>query len=125
MKKTLLCTLFIMMGLIILTGCGKKDLSNYAGTYELEYEKYVGDQEEDKNVEEWTIILNSDGTGTSNRNDTSYNVEWSIDGEEVKLTEKFAGIKIDYNGTLKNDKLDIINGDKTNDIILEIVFNKK
>ena len=125
MKKTLLCTLFIMIGLIILTGCGKKDLSNYAGTYELEYEKYVGDQEEDKNVEEWTIILNSDGTGTSNRNDTSYNVEWSIDGEEVKLTEKFAGIKIDYNGTLKNDKLDIFNGDKTNDITLEIVFNKK
>jgi len=124
MKKTLLCALVIMAGIVFLTGCGKKDLSSYAGTYKLEYEKYVGDPDTAKEVEEWTIVLDENGTGKSNRNGASYNVEWSIDGENVTVTEKFIGT-IEYNGTLKDGRLDIFNGDKTKDITLEAVFNKQ
>ena len=123
MKKTLLCTLLVMVGLIILTGCGK-DLSAYAGTYKLEYSKYVADPDTEKQTEEWTIELKADGTGKSNRNDASYDVEWSMDNDNIKLTEKFIGT-IDYNGTLKDGKLDIYNGEKTNGLTLEAVFNKQ
>ena len=124
MKKSLLCALVIMVGITILTGCGKKDLSSYAGTYTLEYEKYVGDPDTAKDTEAWTIVLNEDGTGKSNRDGASYNVEWSMDGENVTVTEKFIGT-IEYNGTIKDGKLDLFNGDKTKDITLEAVFNKE
>ncbi len=123
MKKTLLCALFAIVGLVMVTGCGKKDLSAYAGTYKLEYYKYVGDSEEDKQTEDWTIELGTDGTGKSNRDGASYDVEWSLDGENVKVVEKFIGT-IEYNGTLKDGKLDIFNGEKTNALTMEAVFNK-
>lgn len=125
MKKVVLCALIVISGLVILTGCGKKSLSAYAGTYELEYQKYVGDPDTAKTQESWTFVLNEDGTGKSNRDGNSYNVEWSIDGENIKVSEKFLGITNEYNGTLKNDKLDLFNGEKTDDLTLEAVFNKK
>ncbi len=125
MKKTFLCALLVMVGLLFVTGCGKKaDLKAYAGTYKLDYSKYVGDPETAKSTEEWTMVLNEDGTGKSNRDGTSYDIEWSIDGENVKVTEKFIGT-IDYNGTLKDGKMDIFNGDKTNDLTLEAIFIKQ
>ena len=124
MKKSLLLVVFVMVGVLFLAGCSKKaDLSKYAGTYKLEYSKYVGDPDDAKSTEDWTIELKSDGTGKSNRDGASYNVEWSVDGENVKLTEKFIGT-IDYNGTLKDGTLDIYNGDKTNALTLEAVFKK-
>lgn len=125
MKKSILIAVFVMVGVLFLTGCGKDDLSKYAGTYKLDYSKYVGDPETEKNQEEWTIELNKDGTGTSTRDGSSYTVEWSVKGKEVSLTEKFAGIKIEYNGTITTEKLDIFNGDKTNAITLEAIFIKQ
>ena len=124
MKKSLLLVSLVLISVLFITGCGK-NLSKYAGTYKLEYSKYVGDPETSKNTEDWTIVLEKDGTGKSNRDGASYTVEWSVSNDEVKLTEKFAGITIDYNGTLKDGKLDIFNGDKNNDITLEAVFNKQ
>ncbi len=124
MKKIFLFTLVTLAGLLVVAGCGKKDLSSYAGTYSLEYYKYVGDSEADKQTEEWTMELSADGTGKSNRDGASYNVEWSLDGENVKITEKFIGT-IDYNGTLKDGRLDVFNGDKENALTMEAVFNKK
>lgn len=124
MKKTFLLALIVMVGLLVITGCGK-DLSAYAGTYSLEYSKFVGDPDTAKSTEEWTIVLNDDGTGKSNRDGSSYDAEWSIDGENISFTEKFMGIKNEYNGTLKDGKLDIYNGEKTNDLTLQAVFNKQ
>ena len=126
MKKVILCSVFVFFGLILLTGCGKSNLKEYAGIYKLEYSKYVGDPDTAKNTTETAeLVLNEDGTGKSNRNGASYDVEWSIDGENITLTEKFMGIKLDYNGTLKNGKLDLFNGDKTNDLTNETVYNKQ
>ena len=122
-KKGLLLVVFVMISVLFITGCGK-DLSKYAGTYKLEYSKYVGDPDTAKNTEEWTIVLEKDGTGKSNRDGASYNVEWSMKGDDITLKEKFAGITNDYNGTLKDGKLDIFNGDKTKEITLEAVFSK-
>ena len=124
--KNLFLVFVLAIGVIALTGCGKKDLSTYVGTYEKEFEKYVGDSEEDKNtVDAWTIILNEDGTGKSNRDDESYDADWSIDGDNFKFTEKFGPIKNEYTGTLKDGKIDMFNGDPKNDLTLEVVLNKK
>lgn len=128
MKKiqNLLLIAVLAIGVFMITGCGKKDLKAYTGTYEKEYEKYVGDPETSKNTEDaWTIVLNEDGTGKSNRDDESYDAEWSIDGETFKFTEKFGPIKNEYTGTLKDGKIDMFNGDPKNDLTLEVVLNKK
>ena len=123
MKKCLLYVLIFMVSIFVITGCS--DLSKYAGTYKLEYSKYVGDPDTAKTTEEWTIILEKDGTGKSNRDGGSYNVEWSMKGENVTVTEKFLGISNEYNGTIKDGRLDIFNGEKTKEITLEAVFNKQ
>lgn len=125
MKKYLMLVIVVLIGGLVLTGCGKKnDLKKYSGTYSLEYSKYVGD-ENNADDEEWTIVLKEDGTGTSNRDGESYEIEWSMDKDNIKLAEKFMNIKNDYNGTIKDNKLDIFNGDKDNDLTLEAVFIKK
>ena len=124
MKKKVLLLLVIMVSLVMVTGCGGA-MKKAAGTYKLVYSKFVGDPDTAKREEEWTIELNEDGTGKSNRDNSSYTVEWSIDGENIKITEKFLALTIDYNGTLKDGKLDVFNGDKTNDLTLEAVFNKQ
>ena len=124
MKNSLLMISLVLISILFITGCGS-DLSKYAGTYKLEYTKYVGDPETSKNTEDWTIILDKNGKGKSNRDGASYDVEWSIKSDDVIVTEKFAGISNEYNGTLKEGRLDIFNGDKTNDITLEAVFNKQ
>ena len=114
----------IVLCVFLVTGCGK-DLSKYAGTYEGKYTKFVGDPDSAKEEnEEFSLELKEDGTGKSNRNGASYNITWEINGEEFKMTEKFIGT-IEYNGTLKDGKLHIYNGDKTNDLTAEYVYEKK
>lgn len=127
MKRTLkiLLTLVAVLGIFSLTGCGKKtDLSAYAGNYKGEYTKYVGDETKITD-EEFSVELKKDGTGVSNRDGASYNITWSIDGENFKMTEKFGPLTNEYNGTLKDGKLDIFNGDKTNAFTYEYVYNKE
>ena len=126
MKRALkiLLTLVAVLGIFSLTGCGKKtDLSAYAGNYKGEYTKTVGDETKITD-EEFSVELKKDGTGVSRRNGAEYNITWSIDGENFKMTEKFIGT-IEYNGTLKDGKLDIFNGDKENIFTYEYVYNKE
>ena len=132
MKKGLkmLTVLVAVLGVFVLAGCGKKDnkkadLSKYAGTYVGEYGKYVGDSEENKNTTDvFSVELKEDGTGVSRRDGGEYNITWSIDGENFKMTETFIGT-IDYTGTLKDGKLDIFNGEPTNSFTYEYVYNKQ
>lgn len=124
--KNLMLVFALVIGAVMITGCGKEDLSAYAGTYVKEYEKFVGDPETAKNTtDEWTIVLNADGTAKSNRDDESYDSKWTLDGEKFTFTETFGPIKNEYTGTLKDGKIDMFNGDPESDITLEIVLNKK
>jgi len=134
MKKifTIVTMLIILMvGAVALTGCNdkkdeksNKNLAEAAGTYKGQYTKFVGDPTTVTD-EEFSLELKADGTGTSNRDGASYNVTWTIDGTKFNMTEKFAGLTIDYNGTLENGLLDIYNGDKNNDFTYEYVYKKK
>ena len=135
MKKYLSVSLVIILllsGLFVFTGCGKEeneqttkkqDLSAVAGIYTGEYTKLVGDETKNED-EEFSLELKADGTGVHNRNEASYNVSWSLDGDNFKMTEKFLGMTIDYTGTLKDGKLDIYNGDPTNIWTYEYVYAK-
>ena len=133
MKRTFkiaLVVILLVMGLVLLTGCGdkeekgskKQDLSKFAGTYTGKYTKLVGD--ETKNEEVFSVTLEKDGTGTSHREDTDYKMTWKLDGEKFSMTEKFMGITIDYTGTLKDGKLDIFNGDPEDIWTYEYVYEK-
>lgn len=125
MKKSfkLLITVFVLV--LIVTGCGKGNnkLSDYAGTYQGEYTKLVGD--DTKEESEFSLELKADGTGISKRNDAEYKLTWSLDGENFSMKETFLGMSIEYNGTLKDGKLDIFNGDKENLFTYEYVYTKK
>ena len=127
MKKTLkvLLVLVAVLGVFSLTGCGKKkgeDLSKYAGTYEGEYGKFVGDTDDARQYEEFSLELNADGTGVHHRDSLDITVKWSIDGEKVTMSESSI---IEYTGTLKDGKLVLYNGEETDPFTYQYVYNKK
>ena len=125
MKKfKFLVALLAVVTVITLTGCGKKDLSKYAGTYEGNYTKLVGDST--KNTDDkFSLDLKEDGTGKHNRDGMSFDVTWSVDGEKFTMEETFVGDPIEYEGTLKDGELHLYNGDKTNDFTYEYFYSKK
>lgn len=130
MKKIVNITLVIALvaiGLFILTGCGQNPaLSAAAGTYEGQYTKFVGDPDTSKDdTEEFTLELKADGTGVHHRNDADFNLTWTLEGDKFTMKETFLGASIDYTGTLANGKLDIFNGDPSDDLTCEYVFEKK
>ena len=115
--------IIVLVLIIITTGCG--NLSKYAGTYHGVYMKYVGDEDTAKSEEEFSLVLEANGTGKSNRDGGSYNITWSCDGENIKITEKFLTLTIEYNGTIKDGKIDLFNGDPSGELTLELVYEKK
>lgn len=130
MKKysKLLLVFVLFISVLFVTGCGEKkaDLKEYAGTYEGKYTKFVGDTDDNKNYdEEFSLVLNEDGTGKHNRDGESYDVEWELDGEDFKMKDKFLGATIDYTGTLKDGKLQIYNGDPKDNWTYEYYYEKK
>lgn len=128
MNKTLkfLGVLIFVGALFFTAGCEKKDMSRVVGTYEGQFTKFVGDPDEAKNTEDaFSIELKEDGTGIHHRDDLDFNITWTLDGENFTMKETFLEISIDYTGTLKDGKLDIFNGDPTNDVTCEYVYQKK
>ena len=124
MKKIVLCSLFAILGVILFTGCG--NLGKYAGTYTLEYAKFVGDPDTAKDTTSIEkMILDDDGTGKSVRDGLNIDVEWHMNGENINLIEKYGGITLEYNGTIKDNKLDLFNGDKEDALTYEKVYNKE
>ena len=122
---SLLMVFVAVFSLTMLAGCGSKaDLSKYAGTYEGKYAKFVGDDTKDTS-DKFSVELKEDGTGSSTRDGATYDITWSIDGDKFKMTEKFAGMKIEYTGTLKDSELSIFNGPEDDDFTYNYVYEKK
>lgn len=121
----LLLVLVAVFSVTMLVGCGSKtDLSKYAGTYEGQYGKFVGDTKQNTS-EKFSLELKADGTGKHNRDGMSFNVTWDLDGEKFTMTETFVGDPIEYEGTLKNGELSIFNGDKNDDLTYNYVYKKQ
>ena len=126
MKKLLIA--FIAVTCLFITGCGKKDLSKYVGTYEGKYVIFVGDigNEDAKDTEEFKLVLESNGKGVHYRGGTEYNVTWDVDGDKVTMKETFGPLSIDYHGTLKDNTLELFNDeDDTNPFTAKYVYEKK
>ena len=123
MKKTLAVVVALVMALMLVACGASQATKDAAGTYKCQQSKFVGDTEWVTD-EEFTLELKEDGTGTRTTDGTSYELTWKLDGETFTMTETFLGLTNDYTGTLKDGKLDIFNGDPTNDITYEYVLVK-
>ena len=112
MKKVIAVVLALVM-VLSLTGCGNSAMKEVSGTYTGVKTKFVGDSEWSN--EEFSIELKSKGKGTFNRNESSFYMTWTLDGDKFTMQETFLGMTNDYTGTIKDGVLDIFNGDHTND----------
>ena len=126
MKKAFraLLVLVAVFSVALLTGCGKADLSKYAGKYEGQYGRWVGDETKETDSE-FSLELKADRTGSSIKDGATYDVTWSMDGDKIKMTEKFFGLTIDYTGTIKDDELTLYNGPEDEDLTYIYVYTKK
>lgn len=123
MKKVLILSL-VVVSLFIVTGCGK-DLSKYAGTYVGEYGKFVGDSEDSREYDEFSLELKSNGTGISKRNGLTLNITWDVKNGKFTMQEKMGALAIDYTGKFEEGKLITYNGDENNDLTYKYVYNKQ
>ena len=152
--KTLLALLLAAMFLLTVAGCGETKTDSTeegpketaevteteepaetpaeegertaAGTYNGIYQKFVGDDDSAKVTdEEFSLILLEDGTGEHFRDGTSYKLTWEQNGEEITMKETFMGASIDYNGTVKDGKLNLFNGDKDDPFTYEYVYESE
>lgn len=125
MKKILL-VIIAVLGVFVVVGCGKKeDLSKYVGEYEGVYSKFNAADEDARDEEPFRLVLKSDKTGTSYRNDAEYRVTWNVKDGEFTMQEKFLGMAIDYNGGFDQDEFILYNGEKDNDLTYKYVYKKK
>ena len=126
MKSFKILAVFVIMICLFLVGCGKKEyLSKYAGTYEGQYTKFIGDADDAIDEEEFKLVLESNGTGTHYRNSLEISVTWSVKDNKINMTEKYMGMTIDYTGTLDGNKLVLYNGDETDPFTAQYVYEKK
>ena len=129
--KRLTAFLLVFMMILTLAACGKKKdetpktdpaMEEAAGKYEGIHIKLVGADEWQE--EEFSIELKADGTGTHNRDNSSYKITWTLDGEKFRMEETFIGDPIVYTGTLVDGVLDIFNGDPDDMWTYEYVYQK-
>jgi len=123
MKRTLALALVVILALALAACGGNSEEKAGVGTYKGVHYKFVGDTEWVDEV--FSIEFKSDGTGKFNRDDESFDLTWTLDGENVTVKETFLTLTIDYTGTLKAGVLDIFNGEPTDDLTCEYVFEKE
>ena len=123
MKKTIAVVMALVMALMLVACGASQEMKDAAGTYKCQQSKFVGDTEWVTD-EEFTLELKEDGTGTRTTDGSSYDLTWKLDGETFTMTETFLGLTNDYTGTLKDGRLDIFNGDSTDDLTYEYILVK-
>ncbi len=122
MKKIIAAMLVIVMALALVACGASAEMKAAAGKWNGVQSKFVGDEEWEEGG--FSLDLTDDGKGTSTRDGETYELTWSIEGENFKMTEKYLGMTIDYTGTLKDGELHIYNGDPTSDLTYEYVYKK-
>ena len=123
MKKTIAVVLALVMALMLVACGASQEMKDAAGTYKCLQSKFVGDTDWITD-EEFTVELKEDGSGSRTTDGNSYDLTWKLEGETFTMTETFLGLTNDYTGTLKDGKLDIFNGDPTDDLTYEYILAK-
>ncbi len=123
MKK--MFNLLLILIFLFTISCSKK-MEYYSGTYELEYYKFVGDADTEKNTSTYiTMVLNSNGTGIINRDGLNIDIKWLLDDNNIKITEISGEDNMEYNGTITDNRIVLFNGDKKDFLTKEEVYVKK
>lgn len=94
------------------------------GEYTGKWCKFVGDTEQ-KIDEEFSLVLNEDGTGKNKRDGQEFECTWEYTDGTFKMTDKFMGITIDYTGKIEGKELHIYNGEPEDEMTYEYVYEKK
>ena len=109
--------------LLVLAGCGgAKPSSPAVGTWEGQYTKLVGDADDARTPETFSLELKADGSGVHHRDDMDFKVTWKLDGEDFSMDETFIGDPIHYTGRLVGDDLNLFNGDPKDIWTCEYVY---
>ncbi len=122
MKKIIAAMLVIVMALALVACGASAEMKAAAGKWEGVQSKFVGDEEWEEGG--FSLELNDNGKGTSTRDGASYDITWSVEGENFTMSETFLGLTIEYTGTLKDGELHIYNGDPTNELTYEYIYKK-
>ena len=126
--KIVISALLVLSLVLAFAACGGSSggASNAAaGTYKGVWHKFVGDNEDAKVTnEEFSLVLEANGKGKFIRDGAEFNLTWKLDGETFTMTETFLGLTNDYTGTLKDGRIDIFNGDSTDDLTYEYILVK-
>lgn len=100
-----------------------EDSTSIPGTYKgIESGFALGEK---KNDEEFSLVLNEDGTGINKRNNTEFELTWKMEDGQFKMTDKYLGITIDYTGVFDGKKLTLFNGDPEDELTYEYVYEKE
>ena len=120
----ILAALLAAILLLALAGCGGggKSASPAVGTWVGQYTKLVGDTDDARSPETFSLELKADGSGVHHRDDMEFKVSWKLDGEDFSMDEKFIGDPIHYTGKLSGDDLNLFNGDPENIWTYEYVY---
>ena len=95
------------------------------GEWTGEYRKFVGDPDDAKNTEDpFTLVLTEDGKGFFKRDDNEFEVSWTLEGEAFTMQETYLMFTNDYTGILKDDALNLFNGDPEDIWTCEYVFHR-
>ena len=97
-------------------------LAAAVGTWTGLYTKLAGDSDDAKRTEPFSLELKDDGTGIHRRDDNAYDVTWTLEGETFTMSEY--GI-VNYTGTLKDGRLELLNGAADDIWAMQYVYEKK
>lgn len=119
---TLLLVLSVLLAL--LAGCGLSPGQSAAGIYVGQFTHVMGDPENVRDTSPFSLELKADGTGVHHRDGMDFELRWELEGEKITVTERFIGVELPYNGTLRNRELVLFNGDPANPWTVEYVYLK-
>ena len=110
---------------LLLTACSEKKtpMQKAAGSYAGQFIKMVGESE--KEEDPFSLILKEDGTGIHVRNNSEYRITWKLEDDTFTMEEIILDIAKQYTGTLREDSLDLFDGDPDSTWTYEYVYQKQ
>lgn len=126
MKKLISLMLVVLLLSVGLIACGGNETEkSVVGTYAGDKYFYAGDPDNLLDNTDFTIELKSGGKAVCTREGTSYNGKWTMDGENITVTESLLIFENTYTGTLVDGTLTLTNSELGDDWAITYTFHKQ